>query len=164
MKDAGMKVNTIKTFFGKEQLDYLGYTISKQEKSLNTKKVDAVYKIAPPKTRKQLQSFLRMVNCYRDTWIRCSHVLKPLTQLQSKDVKFTWDKKAQEAFATIKQITQKEVLLAYPDFSKPFKIHTDASHTQLGAVIGKANLLHSIHVDCHQHRLDIQLPKENYLP
>jgi hypothetical protein len=27
----------------------------------------------------------------------------------------------------------KEVLLAYPDFAKEFVIHTDASHTQLGA-------------------------------
>ena len=58
-------------------------------------------------------------------------------QLQSKDVKFTWDKQAQEALDTIKRIMQKEVLLAYPDFSKPFEIHTDASHTQLGAVIAQ---------------------------
>ena len=58
-------------------------------------------------------------------------------RLQSKDVKFTWDEKAQEAFNTIKRIMQKEVLLAYPDFSKPFEIHTDTSHTQLGAVIAQ---------------------------
>ena len=31
----------------------------------------------------------------------------------------------------------KEVLLAYPDFTKPFEIHTDASHTQLGSVIAQ---------------------------
>jgi hypothetical protein len=29
----------------------------------------------------------------------------------------------------------KEALLAYPDFAEEFVIHTDASHTQLGAVI-----------------------------
>jgi len=28
-------------------------------------------------------------------------------------------------------------MLAYPDFSKPFVIHTDASHHQLGAVISQ---------------------------
>ena len=28
-------------------------------------------------------------------------------------------------------------MLAYPDFSKPFQIHTDASHYQLGAVISQ---------------------------
>ena len=30
-------------------------------------------------------------------------------------------------------------MLAFPDFSKPFVIHTDASHTQLGAVISQDN-------------------------
>jgi hypothetical protein len=29
-------------------------------------------------------------------------------------------------------------MLAFPDFSKPFDIHTDTSHTQLGAVISQA--------------------------
>jgi hypothetical protein len=29
----------------------------------------------------------------------------------------------------------REVMLAFPDFSKPFNIYTDASDTQLGAVI-----------------------------
>jgi len=33
----------------------------------------------------------------------------------------------------------REVLLAYPQFDKPFIIHTDASHTQLGAVISQDN-------------------------
>ena len=32
-----------------------------------------------------------------------------------------------------------ETLLSYPDFNLPFKIHTDASHTQLGAVISQNN-------------------------
>ena len=31
----------------------------------------------------------------------------------------------------------KETLLTYPDWSKPFKIHTDASDYQLGAVISQ---------------------------
>jgi hypothetical protein len=31
----------------------------------------------------------------------------------------------------------REVLLAYPDFNKPFIIHTDVSKTQLGAVISQ---------------------------
>ena len=39
----------------------------------------------------------------------------------------------------MKKILSKETLLAYPDFTKPFVVHTDASHTQLGAVISQDN-------------------------
>ena len=35
----------------------------------------------------------------------------------------------------------KEVVLAYPCFSKPFEIYTDASTLQLGAVITQENRL-----------------------
>jgi RNase H-like domain found in reverse transcriptase len=36
-----------------------------------------------------------------------------------------------------KKIIAREVMLACPDFNVPFKIHTDASHYQLGAVISQ---------------------------
>ena len=43
------------------------------------------------------------------------------------------------AFNKIKQIVGCKTLLSYPDFNKPFEIHTDASHTQLGMVISQNN-------------------------
>ena len=43
------------------------------------------------------------------------------------------------AFNKIKQIFRCETLLSFPDFNKPFEIHTDTSHTQLGAVISQNN-------------------------
>ena len=39
----------------------------------------------------------------------------------------------------MKRIMARETLLAYPDFSKEFHIHTDASDVQLGAVILQEN-------------------------
>jgi hypothetical protein len=39
----------------------------------------------------------------------------------------------------MKCIISRETLLAYPDFTKPFIIHTDAGHKQLGAVISQDN-------------------------
>ena len=89
LQDAGMKVNATKSSFAREKLDYLGYTISQKGIAPISKKVDAIRNIAPPKTRKQLRSFLGMV------------------------------------------------LLAYPDFSKLFEIHTDASDSQLGTVVAQ---------------------------
>ena len=63
----------------------------------------------------------------------------PLTCLTSFNIKFEWTNVEQMAFNKIKQIVGRETLLSYPDFYKPFEIHTDASHTQLGAVISQNN-------------------------
>ena len=43
------------------------------------------------------------------------------------------------AFDNVKATIAKEVVLAYPDFTKVFEIYTDASMTQLGAVITQDN-------------------------
>ena len=82
-----------------------------------------------------------MVNYYHDMWIQWSEVLTPLMRLTSANVKFKWTNVKQMAFNKIKQIVGCETLLSYPDFNLPFKIHTDASHTQLGAVISQNNKL-----------------------
>ena len=96
-----------------------------------------MHKIAKPKTCKEPRWFISMVNYYQDMLIHRLHILVPLTALTSSEVKFVWTDKEQKAFNTIKQILSKETLLAYPDFSKPFKIHTNASKVQLGAVISQ---------------------------
>lgn len=134
---AGLKVNIGKSFFARGELEYLGYMITREGVQPVTKKIDAILAIAEPKTKKELRSFVGMVNYYRDMWIRRSHLLAPLTRLCSKDAKFVFGDKEREAFNAIKQVISKQTLLAYPDFNDKFVIHTDASHTQLGAVISQ---------------------------
>jgi len=78
-----------------------------------------------------------MVNYYHDMWLRQSEVLAPLTKLTSEKVPFKWTDECERAFNTMKRILSKETLLTYPDFNKPFDIHTDASDMQLGSVISQ---------------------------
>ena len=142
LKGAGLKVNANKSAFCQEELEYLGYWISREGIQPMKKKVEAIMNIAEPKNRRELRGFIGTVNYYRDMWIKRSHVLAPLAALTSKNVKWEWGPKQQAAFNMAKRIMAREVMLAYPDFTKPFQIHTDASHYQLGAVIlqeGKAN-------------------------
>ena len=72
-------------------------------------------------------------------WIKRSDILAPLTRLTSDKQKWAWTDVEQKAFDTIKTLVSRETLLTYPNFNKPFVIHTDASHTQLGAVISQEN-------------------------
>ena len=79
------------------------------------------------KTCKQLRQFIVMINFYRDMWQIFSDLLAPLTALTSKNVKYEWKDDHQKSFDANKCVIGREVLLAYPDFSAPFEIHTDAS-------------------------------------
>jgi hypothetical protein len=88
-----------------------------------------------PTTGKELRCFIGMVNYYQNMWVRRSELLAPLTSMASKNVKFNWTDEHQKAFENIKKIIYIEVMLTFPDFSKPFHIYTDASDKQLGTVI-----------------------------
>ena len=135
LEDSGLKVNGLKSFFGRKEFEYLGYLLTPNGVRPIQKKVKAMLAIAPPKNVKQLRSFLGLINYYRDMWIRRSHILAPLNALNRKGVKYEWKPEHQRAFDNIKRVMAKDTLLHYPDFNKPFEIHTDASLHQIGAVI-----------------------------
>eukprot|EP00804_Cyclotella_cryptica_P002398 CCRYP_004090-RA/>CCRYP_004090-RA protein AED:0.37 eAED:0.37 QI:0/0/0/1/0/0/2/0/143 len=82
-----------------------------------------------------------MVQYYRDLWARRSEVLAPLTSLvgETKKRPWYWDTVHQKAFDDVKTTIAKDVVLAYPDYSREFEIYTDASSKQLGSVITQGN-------------------------
>jgi hypothetical protein len=135
--EAGLQVNCEKSFFGKHETEYLGFWITRNGVRPVTKKVEALKQLKPPGNIKQLRRFMGLINYYRDMWVRRSHLLAPLSKLLSKNVKWKWTAIEQQAFENIKKVIGKEVLLAYPNFNKPFEIYTDASHLQLGSVISQ---------------------------
>ena len=137
LNEAGLKVNRTKSFFARTELEYLGYWITQNGVKPLSKKVEAITNLAPPKTRKQLRSFIGLVNYYRDMWKKRSEILAPLKALTSNKVKWQWPDEAQNAFDSMKRIMARETILAYPDFNKPFEIQTDASAYQLGACISQ---------------------------
>ena len=79
-------------------------------------------------------------------------MLSPLTDLVSecgvtktskktgtKKKPWRWSEEHQRAFDSVKETIARDVVLAYPDFSREFVIYTDASTRQLGAVITEYN-------------------------
>jgi hypothetical protein len=70
-------------------------------------------------------------------WPLGSHLLAPLSSLTSSKVKWKWTTEHQESFHKMTALIAKDTLLTFPDFSKEFEIHTDASKLQLGACISQ---------------------------
>jgi hypothetical protein len=134
------------------EIEYLGYVLTRDGIKPQSNKVQEILAIKPPTGVRQLRHFLGMVQYYRDLWARRSDMLAPLTSLvgecsQTKTTKVKgtkkvprhWDEVHQRAFNHVKVTIAKDVVLAYPDYSKVFKIYTDASSKQLGAVITQDN-------------------------
>jgi hypothetical protein len=135
------------------EIECLGYILTRDGIKPQSNKVQAILAIKPPTEVKQLQHFLGVVQYYYDLWARCwSDMIAPLTSLVgecgqtkitkakgTKKVPWHWDEVHQRAFDQVKTTMAKDVVLAYPDYSKVFKIYTDASSIQLGAVITQNN-------------------------
>jgi hypothetical protein len=60
---------------------------------------------------------------------------KTTKAIKTKKVPWHWDEVHQRAFDHVKATITKDVVVAYPDYSKVFEIYTDPSSKQLGAVI-----------------------------
>ena len=134
-QQAGLKINLPKSFFGRGELEYLGYWVTRKGVAPLPSKVEAIQQMAPPKNRRELRAFIGLVNYYRDMWRKRSHVLAPLTSLTSKSVPWKWTEVEQNAFLETKKVISKEAILAFPNFNEEFIIYTDASKYQLGGVI-----------------------------
>ena len=148
LKQAGLRINCTKSIFASDEIEYLGYILTCDGIKPQEEKVKAILAIAPPKSVKNLRTFLGMVQYYRDLWSQRSHLLAPLTDLigecgHTKTTKrhgttkkpWYWTNEHQVAFEKVKEMLARQVMLAYPTYGELFEIYTDASSLQLGAVI-----------------------------
>jgi len=69
LQRAGLKVNITKSFFARSQLECLGCWIARNGIKPVHDKVKAIMKIAKPDNRKELRSFIGVMNCCRNMWI-----------------------------------------------------------------------------------------------
>jgi len=152
LQDAGLRVNADKSIFGSDEVEYLGYVLTRNGIKPQREKVSAILALTPPKSVKDLRKFLGMVQYYRDLWKGRSHLLAPLSDLvgecghtkatrknNTKKKKWYWTDEHQKAYDDVKKAIARDVLLAYPNYSEVFEIYTDASSRQLGAVITQNN-------------------------
>ena len=139
LKEAGMQLNIDKSFFAKDQVDYLGYVISREGITPQASKVQLIVDMPRQKTVTQVKRFAGMINFYRDLWKKRAHHLAPIMDLTQNKKKgpVIRTEEANKAFEDIKKIVAEDAMLHYPDFNKPFELHTDSSDYQMGAIISQ---------------------------
>ncbi len=130
-----MMVNTGKCDFLRESVVYLGYTVSERGLLPGQRNVHAVCDFPTPKTLKQVQSFHGLCSYFRRFVPNFAKISHPLTKLFQPDMPWTWGPEQEKAFEALKEALTSAQMLAYPDPTKPFFLHTDASLDSLGVCL-----------------------------
>ena len=95
--------------------------------------METIKKWSPPRTKKDVQSFLWYANYHWDHLSNLAEVALPLIELTKNKSKFEWKKCHQDAFDKIKQSIINSVTLVIPSADEPFILDTDASDTAVAA-------------------------------
>lgn len=137
LRHAGLRLKPAKCHLLAQQVEYLGYVVTKHGISADPKKLEAIQSFPVPSDLRSLRSFLGLASYYRRFMPSFSKVANPLFALTKKDMTFEWTPSCQEAFDTLKRLLTEAPVLAFPQFGQGFVLETDASGTGLGAVLAQ---------------------------
>lgn len=139
----GLKLQPAKCRLFQRQVTYLGHVISEEGVATDPAKTAAVKDWPTPQNVKQVKSFLGFAGYYRRFIPAFSKVAAPLNALtrgtatHSKTASIKWSPACQQAFEQLKETLLSAPILAYADFTQPFRLYTDASFEGLGAVLAQ---------------------------
>ena len=138
-KENNLTLNKEKCEFLKKSIKFCGNIICMEGITPDPEKVTAIKDAKPPKTAKEVRSFLGLVN-YCSTFIpNFSTISKPLRELTKKNVAFKWTKQHQDTFEIIKSSLSENSLNAHFDTSLTTELTVDASPVGIAAILCQYN-------------------------
>jgi hypothetical protein len=101
--------------FWLDQVEFLGYVISKEGIAMNPSKVQSVLDWQAPINVKEIRGFLGMARYYRRFIEGFSKIAGPMTKLLRKNTPFEWSEKCEESFQELKKKLTTAPILAVPE-------------------------------------------------
>lgn len=148
LQQEGLKAKLEKCCFFRQEVGYLGHVVSREGVSTDPAKISAVAEWKRPTTVAELRSFLGFASYYRRFVEGFAWLASPLHRLvadvggtkksgSGKSFESGWTEECEQGFQGLKQRLVTAPVLAYADFSVPFMLEIDASHSGLGAVLSQ---------------------------
>ena len=88
LRSANLKLKAKKCILFSRQVKFLGHVISEEGITTDPDKVQSVVDWHPPRTTRQVRSFVRMVNYYNRFIKDYATIAAPLQELMKKNVRF----------------------------------------------------------------------------
>ncbi|XP_048622882.1 uncharacterized protein LOC106394129 [Brassica napus] len=136
-EDTNLVLNWEKCHFMVKEGIVLGHKVSEKGIEVDKAKIDVMVGLAPPRTVKDIRSFLGHAGFYRRFIMDFSKIARPLTRLLCKEAAFHFDGECMEAFKNLKNALISAPIVQPPDWDLPFEIMCDASDFAVGAVLGQ---------------------------
>lgn len=116
--------------FFRQELTYLGYVVNENGLRTDPSKIKSIVEFPTPTHRKEVKMFLGTASDYKlfiKNFSTIAASLNTLTSSRKDAPPFTWTEDSEKSFNDLKSALISAPVLACPDFSKPFAIHSDAS-------------------------------------
>lgn len=132
LAQAQLSVSQKKSQFCCQQLTFLGYLLSEKGLQPNPERIQPIMRYKQPETVKDIRRLVGLVNWYRRFIPNAATLLTPFTELikeygPESQRKIQWTAESQEVLEQIKKALTEAPILVAADYSKPFKIYSDAS-------------------------------------
>ncbi|KAK3709629.1 hypothetical protein QZH41_010093, partial [Actinostola sp. cb2023] len=149
LSEHGLKIEPTKCQFFGNEVTYLGHVVSADGVSTDPEKTKAVKEWPVPVTVRDLRSFLGFASYYRRFVPKFAQIAGPLHKVVAelgsagsnktpkKLIGTVWTQDCQAAFNQLRTLLTTAPVLAYPDYTQPFILETDASNKGLGAVLSQ---------------------------
>ncbi|KAJ8651915.1 hypothetical protein O0I10_012523 [Lichtheimia ornata] len=129
-------LNADKCHFAQKAVSLLGFCVSEAGCTLDPRKLTNIQSWPIPKTGKDIQRFMGVVNYFREHVPKISTLTAPLDELRNVDkLDDEWTDEHADAFIAIQKILTNTPILRYPNMAYPFSMATDASNVGIGAVL-----------------------------
>ena len=135
LQENGVTLRKDKCKFFLPEVEYLGFSVSKEGLKPTEAKVKAIKEAKAPKCLSELRSFIGIVNYYSRFQPNLAHKMAPLYVLLKKSQKWKWTESQQRAFDKIKQELSAKVLLVHYDPQAELILTSDASPFGIGSVL-----------------------------
>uniref|UniRef100_A0A2S2PCF5 RNA-directed DNA polymerase n=1 Tax=Schizaphis graminum TaxID=13262 RepID=A0A2S2PCF5_SCHGA len=130
-----IKFNKNKIQYKVDKVNYLGHIFSYEGMKLDNDRIKSIFDYETPKSIKDLQRFLGMVNYVGNFIPNLAMLTKPLRDLLKKNNEFVWTSIHNECVSKLKTLIASPSVLRNYDNTKDVIIQTDSSKFAIGCVL-----------------------------
>ena len=135
LQDQNYTLSLEKSLFLQKKVNFLGYVLSVDGVEPEPERLDIIKKFAVPKNKQELQSFLGVLNWYRQFSYKYSDKTAIFRELMSDKNLWVWTNEHQKAFEEIKNNFIDCTMLSHVNFDLTFYLQTDASDNGISGVL-----------------------------